>query len=368
MEEQKSGGIKKRFVFVDVLNVVACIAVVLLHTSLSVFVPSRTLMWAANAVAQAIAIFATPVFFMISGMNLLNYRQKYSTSVFFRKRLLRTGRALLVGSLACYIILCLFPRAFYGAQSFEGAFGLKDFVKRFLTNQINDTYWFLYSIIYLYILTPLLSLAAGRKRILEYLIGLCLLVSVCIPCLVWLGVGEQYFANLFGWPLFSSSSLLYFLLGYYLREYVDWKRPAWNYALAYLVSTVLMALISLGVNGYFSGSMPQAYDNMVAGVTSPLCVVQAASIFMLFKSVEPRLSGIGERAHGVVRALSAASLNVYLYHVLLINLMGVQMPTDSWWMSSDPFTKCVVIYCLTAAVVVIAQRTWSLLRGRHANS
>ena len=36
-------------------------------------------------------------------------------------------------------------------------FGPVDFCKRFLTNSIIDIYWFLYSIIYLYLLTPLLS-------------------------------------------------------------------------------------------------------------------------------------------------------------------------------------------------------------------
>lgn len=31
---------------------------------------------------QAMFIFAVPIFFMVSGMNLLDYRKKYSTKVF----------------------------------------------------------------------------------------------------------------------------------------------------------------------------------------------------------------------------------------------------------------------------------------------
>ena len=33
---------------------------------------------------------AVPVFLMITGVNLLNYREKYDTSTYFRKRVMRT--------------------------------------------------------------------------------------------------------------------------------------------------------------------------------------------------------------------------------------------------------------------------------------
>ena len=106
---------------------------------------------------QAMFIFAVPIFFMVSGMNLLDYRKKYSTKVFFKKRFVRVGRALILGSIACYLLFGLLPGLFYGAQSIADGFGPVDFCKRFLTNSIIDIYWFLYSIIYLYLLTPLLS-------------------------------------------------------------------------------------------------------------------------------------------------------------------------------------------------------------------
>ena len=95
--------------FVYVLNIVSCFAVVLLHTTLPVYSPQPTWHWLEMLSLQSLAIFAVPVFFMVSGMNLLGYRNRYPTSVFFRKRFWRVGKAMLLGSLACYVLFCVFP-------------------------------------------------------------------------------------------------------------------------------------------------------------------------------------------------------------------------------------------------------------------
>lgn len=85
-EQQPTTNAKRRWLFVDVLNVIACIAVVCLHTSLGAFHPEQTMLWKRQVAMQSLFIFATPIFFMISGMNLLGYRKKYDTATFFKKR------------------------------------------------------------------------------------------------------------------------------------------------------------------------------------------------------------------------------------------------------------------------------------------
>lgn len=194
------------YVFVDVLNIVSCFAVVCLHTSLGVFSLQHTFLWAFQELMQAMFIFAVPIFFMVSGMNLLDYRKKYSTKVFFKKRFVRVGRALILGSIACYLLFGLLPGLFYGAQSIADGFGPVDFCKRFLTNSIIDIYWFLYSIIYLYLLTPLLSKIVHDRRLLEYAIALTLFCSILIPAAKAIGINEKYFSPLLSWPLFASSA------------------------------------------------------------------------------------------------------------------------------------------------------------------
>lgn len=72
-----------RHYWMDLLNVIACFAVVMLHCTTTVFANSGDTEWHLDVLFQSICIFAVPVFFMISGANLLGYREKYDTKTFF---------------------------------------------------------------------------------------------------------------------------------------------------------------------------------------------------------------------------------------------------------------------------------------------
>lgn len=195
----------KRIHYMDALNVLSCFAVVVLHCTLHVFGPLRDSYWKTALILQGIFIFAVPVFFMLSGSHLLDYRSKYSTTTFFKKRLVKVGGGLLIASAICYVIYSVFPGSFYAADSFAKDFSLRGFLSRFATNTINDTYWFLYSIIYLYLITPLLALGAERKRLLEGVLVMGFLVAFAIPMLTYLHVLNSTVAqSLFNWPFFCK--------------------------------------------------------------------------------------------------------------------------------------------------------------------
>lgn len=98
------------YVFVDVLNIVSCFAVVCLHTSLGVFSLQHTFLWAFQELMQAMFIFAVPIFFMVSGMNLLDYRKKYSTKVFFKKTIRTSGTCVDSGQHRLLFIVRFAPR------------------------------------------------------------------------------------------------------------------------------------------------------------------------------------------------------------------------------------------------------------------
>ena len=99
-----------RYIFIYILNIISCFAVVLLHTTLPVFSPQVSDTWVKMVALQSLAIFAVPIFFMISGMNLLGYRQRETTSVFMKKRFWKVGRALVLASVFCYILFTVNPR------------------------------------------------------------------------------------------------------------------------------------------------------------------------------------------------------------------------------------------------------------------
>lgn len=340
------------------------LAVVCLHTSLGVFSLQHTFLWTFQELMQAMFIFAVPIFFMVSGMNLLDYRKKYSTKVFFKKRFVRVGRALILGSIACYLLFGLLPGLFYGAQSIADGFGPVDFCKRFLTNSIIDIYWFLYTIIYLYLLTPLLSKIVHDRRLLEYAIALTLFCSILIPAAKAIGINEEYFSPLLSWPLFASSALLYFLLGYYLENYglpLHWNALAW--AATFLGSVTLMFLGGLCWNGFFQNSMEVEYQNYLVGISSPLCLISAVSLFMLCKALEPSLQRGSDRMKSIIRKVSSVSLGVYMFHLLLVNLT-LGGPFERILTEYHPFIKAIAVYLLTGIAVYVGK--WCISKVKRA--
>ena len=349
-----------RLIFVDVLNIVSSFAVVLLHTSLNVFTPEHSPSWVVSLFAQSIAIFAVPVFFMVSGMNLLGYRARYSTKTFIKKRLLRVGASLFLASLFVYVLFCTFPSCFYGADKFGGSFSAKDFLKGFLTNQILDIYWFLYAIIYLYVLTPLLSVVVRSKKLLEYALVLCFGLSVGIPFTEHLGINPTYFQTLFGWTLFANVNLFYFLLGYYLSTYAKPAKKVWNCILAYGLSAVIMFGSSLTAHGYFGSGQMGVYDSYLVGITSPFCVILSVALFQLARSLEPWLRTHIVRVRSVIAFLSHCAFGVYLFHILFINWTGGGPLGHLLGSLSDPFTKALLVYALTLGVVALFQKARAL--------
>ena len=54
--------------------------------------------WITANIIECICYFAVPIFFMISGATLLNYRKRYTTAVFFKKRFGKTLVLFLIWS------------------------------------------------------------------------------------------------------------------------------------------------------------------------------------------------------------------------------------------------------------------------------
>ena len=87
--------------YLSLLSVIACLSVVILHTNNCFWRFSSTeFYWKTANLVESLFYYAVPVFFMISGATLIDYPQRYSTLVFFRKRLTKTLIPFVFWSLA----------------------------------------------------------------------------------------------------------------------------------------------------------------------------------------------------------------------------------------------------------------------------
>lgn len=125
----------KRLYYIDILNILSCFAVVVLHCSGGVFYYQKTRLWFIYMFLQTVAHFAVPVFFMITGANLLDYRKKYDTKTFFKKRAARTLAPFLFWSLLYWVRPFVLKQATV-PMSAKGLF------LAIFNNEANYVFWF----------------------------------------------------------------------------------------------------------------------------------------------------------------------------------------------------------------------------------
>lgn len=66
------------------IQCVSAIAVVILHTNGGFWSFENTVYWKVSNLIESIFYFAVPVFFMISGATLFDFRERYGIGTFFR--------------------------------------------------------------------------------------------------------------------------------------------------------------------------------------------------------------------------------------------------------------------------------------------
>lgn len=352
---EKSAG-SKRFAFMDALNVVAIFAVVLLHCSLNIFDNGGDTAWNVALVFQCVAIFAVPVFFMVSGANLLGYRERYSTGTFFRKRALRVVVTLVVWSAVFYLLLCFCSGLFgYEPRNFSPVI----FVKELLTCNVVNIYWFFYVIIGLYLVTPVFSLVAADKRVLGYTIILAAVLSFLVPLAAAFRPEEtEMLVGIYAMDFFTWA-LTYYLVGYYLTHYVERR---FNTALLVAVCAVCVALM-IGLTWVMNAGHAGEYNNVFAKAEGILTLVYAPALFLLFKQGEEKIAGW--RGYGTVRKLAAMSLTVYAVHLIFVWIFDAHVLTAVTANSAAALVlqfvaEPLVVYGLALAVA------WCVEAGKRA--
>ena len=334
---------QKRILYFDVLNILACICVIWLHCNsvLYSYDPGAGL-WRLSLFVQVICHFAVPAFFMISGANLMNYREKYSTAEFIKRRFLRTLIPLLIWSGILLVKQCS-----------QGLVELEDFqhvVFLFLTSSIETVYWFFFPLFAIYLCIPVLSLIAqgGRKndKYFLYLAGMGIFFTSIFPFFadqINLGYSEHII-----FPM-AMGFLPYALLGYYLANNQP-SRPvcaciyAVGIACAFYMyrGTISMSAIKGGL------------DKDLIDYQSFASYGFAITVFLFFRNRQFRLLD-NDRARKILSVVSGASFGVYLIHMLTMELFGLATGVETYSYGWQLFGE-IPVYFIALAVVLLVKK------------
>ena len=132
----------------DVLRVCSMVAVVYLHTAAGALrTPQNLPVWHFSNALTALFTTAVPLFFMLSGALLLKDEKTADLSTLFRRRLPKIILPLLAWSAVVLVLT--------GLRTGWGTAWDKAFV--FLQSPVLVPYWFLYALVPMYLVAPLLK-------------------------------------------------------------------------------------------------------------------------------------------------------------------------------------------------------------------
>ncbi len=297
---------------IDFLNIAACFSVVVLHNTGEVFNFSFSGTWFAALFLQTLCHFSIPVFFMLSGANLFEYRKRYTTREYFQKRWQRIGIPFIFWTLFYIgwnqLVLKAAPLS-----------GPLDIVNIFLDNGASNIFWFFYALIPIYLLIPVLSLIDWQKkrRVLFYLLLLCFLYNQILPLLThFFDISITPFAD---FP-FQYSYIDYALLGYFLQTTP--LTPLWR---RIIYAGGLAGFAGMAGGTWLLSSKAGTTDAFFMDYHSLFCYLLAVAVFVLVKSIcENRLlhkNNNHSNSGKLVQSVSGASFGVYLTHLLVMTLL-----------------------------------------------
>ena len=336
---------KKRIVYFDVLNIIAIIAVIAMHCNGIVHSNPNVKAWDTSLIVECICYFAVPIFCMLSGATLMNYRQKYDTKTFFKKRMIK----VLIPFLFWAVFMFVWKIA-TNQMNMSQFTNIKDWINAFFNNKEESTYYFMFEILGIYLTMPLLSLLAKEenKITLWLTVLLFFIFSAFIPNITGL-VGIQYNSSL---SVRIGGYIIFVLLGYLLStQDLDKK-----YRILIYIGAIIGLIFRYSTTFLLSKEAGQVIKTSWGGYSSWHSILLASSVFLIIKNlnVEKLLQG-KEKIVNALAKISSCSFGIYLIHKIIMYYETTLLSIDihSWqWRTIGIITT----YLISLAIVYILKK------------
>lgn len=333
----------KKITWIAVLNVIACMGVLLLHSTnreVHNFSGEISMNWMIGLCTHSLVLWPVNVFFMLSGFTLVKQSivEQGGVKRFYERRLNRLFIPVLAWN-TFYMGLHLF------LQWRKGIFeeSMLDIVDKFLSFKYNGFMWFFIPLICLYLSMPFLSMFVlnARRNILKLFIVMSVVLNA-INCL-----GESHSDHFYDVYLFGSRYLLFAVAGYYLGNYdlsLSTRRKL--YASGWL--SVLVILLG---TAWLQFNVPEKYIFFLEYTNIP-CTISAFAVFVYCKYINwTNVLHYIKVRESSLHKLSSLSLGIYLFQYIGFLLIG-----KCKFIDDCPIVKFVLMYILCVTSIIIMKR------------
>lgn len=324
---------RERIGWVDLLRVIACFLVVFSHSCdafVAVFDSDRAT-FLQGALAGSLVRACVPLFVMMSGVLLLPVRTDAGT--FYRKRIGRILAALVFWSLALPVLYFLYMRYVGSASpSIDPAlFTGEATLRKMWTFVFNFTYdttplWYLYMLLGLYFILPILSawLERASQRDLRIVLGiwgvtlLLPYVKMLAPMLGYAGnYGNMGLYGVCDWNEFGTFYYVsgfagYLVLAFYLVKFPptwSWRKTLGICIPAFLIGYLVTGLGYVLMQKAFPGNY--AYLEIVWYFAGVNVFLMTAPVFILVQKA-------AARPRAWLSRLAGATFGIYLCHFIFV--------------------------------------------------
>ena len=331
----------KKTGYITFVIVVSAFAVLTLHTNNCFwrFSPNAGYWFSANII-ECVFYFAVPLFFMVSGITLMDFYDRYSLKKFFSKRFMKAMLPFLVWSLIAIGIDLYTGKRLWSSIDFRTVF------QDITGNRCVSMFWFFVPLFIVYLCMPLYAAVEKNKRkfVFSYLVGIAFVFNMILP----------FLKNVF------SSDLNTFLRVPVLAEFLIWPLLGWllhNCEIKKWQKVIIYVLALSGLMMHICGTYVLSMEagrivRTFKGYENVPSVLYAMGVFVFLKDVGTLIMK-NERVARLVGMLGRYAFEVYLLQFILFA-----------WIDANPaIDRTSMVYRLGAPFVmipIIIAFTWCL--------
>jgi surface polysaccharide O-acyltransferase-like enzyme len=286
----------KKTAYFNNLRIVATIAVVLLHVnSPSMYqwgaIPYAN--WLFSDILNSLVRFCVPIFVMISGA--LNLTKGQDLVSFFKRRF---TKVIIPFAFWCVVYVAY---VYFTAGGGNYLYRLYEGVKNVPFYHL----WFLYTLIGLYLFTPILSVFINNceRKHIEYFLFIWGVTLFYTPFKKYLPDFKlMYFTDFIG----------YYVLGYYLASFKTRIENVKASLLLILIGTLITAVGT----AYYTTRQNQLFEDFCLYLT-PNVVIQSIGVFLLFKTAFNN-----DNKNKLLGYILSFSFFIYFIHPIFIEQLG----------------------------------------------
>lgn len=310
----------------DIIRSIAIIFVICIHSmgqlNAIINAPVMSITYITYLLLSSVIYMGVPLFVMLSGALLLSKNEE--PYHFLKKRLKRIMTPFFIWSI---IVFCLDKITAH--QSLFIIQSVTEFSIKFLTNGVHGIYWYIYMLIGLYLLTPILQkvFKDNSPKLCNYTITLIILFIIIQKITPSIYEKESL---LFKYSFPYLEYLGYYIGGYYFYAYANRSK--------YFSKITLYSFFVFYLLGILNQVKPFT--------TFPIHFFQSLFFFGVLISIKNKIPTNNNIKHILITFISNTSYGIYLSHFLFISILCKIGFEQSFPVFITPILMTVIVLCL----------------------